>query len=749
MSDTKDITLSQDEKNEILKEYRKLLRYAEDRLQKGDKARIRRAFEMALEAHAGMRRKSGEPYIFHPIAVAQIASHEIGLGATGIICALLHDTVEDTDLTLEDIEIAFDKETAKIIDGLTKISGVFDLNSSIQAENFRKLLLTLTDDIRVILIKLADRLHNMRTMDSMARDKQLKIASETVFLYSPIAHRMGLYNIKTELEDLSMKYREPEMYKFIANKLNETKRSRARFINDFIQPLKEILDERGLRFEIAGRPKSIFSIWNKMKKQQVSFEEVYDLFAIRIILDSTQEMEKADCWNVYSVISDLYRPNPLRLRDWISNPKSNGYEALHTTVVGPKGKWVEVQIRTRRMHEIAEKGVAAHWKYKEGKSGDDNQEEDAAGIDRWLESVQALLKDKEENAIDVVNDFKMNLFSQEIYIFTPKGDLKRLPRNATALDFAYEIHSRIGDQCIGAKVNHKLVPLSHALKNGDQIEILTSKKQKPNEEWLNFVVTGKARNSIKRSLKEERRKIAEDGKDALDRKLKSLKINHTEENLWLLANFFKVESPLDVYYLVATNKNKLGEIKNLDAKGGQISLPKPKAEKQTIEEAVSKTLSKNAELLIMGENTNGIDYSFAQCCNPVPGDDVFGFITINDGIKVHRTNCPNAVQLMSKYSYRIIKTKWNDKHEVAYLTGIKINGIDSVGVISKVSEIITNNLQINMKSISFESKDGVYEGIIMLYVTNNEQLENVIRKMNAIDGVVSITRFEVEDEMLM
>jgi GTP diphosphokinase / guanosine-3',5'-bis(diphosphate) 3'-diphosphatase len=746
MSETLDITLTQDEKNQILKEYRKLLRFAEDRLQKGDKARIRRAFEMALEAHAGMRRKSGEPYIFHPIAVAQIVSHEIGLGATSIICGLLHDTVEDTDLTLEDIEIAFDKETAKIIDGLTKISGVFDLNSSIQAENFRKLLLTLTDDIRVILVKLADRLHNMRTMDSMARDKQLKIASETVFLYAPIAHRMGLYNIKTELEDLSMKYHEPEMYKLIANKLNETKRSRSRFINDFIQPLKENLESKGYNFEIAGRPKSIYSIWNKMKKKEVSFEEVYDLFAIRIILNSAQEDEKRDCWGVYSVISDLYRPNPLRLRDWISNPKSNGYEALHTTVVGPKGRWVEVQIRSRRMHEIAEKGVAAHWKYKEGSEETD---EEGAGIDQWLESVQSLLRDKEQNALDVVNDFKLNLFTHEIYIFTPKGDLKRLRRGSTALDFAYEIHSRIGDQCIGAKVNHKLVPLSHELKNGDQIEILTSKKQKPSEDWLNFVVTGKARNSIKRSLKEERRKIAEDGKDALDRKFKQLKINHTEDNLWILAHYFKLDSPLDVYYMFATNKNKLSDIKKLNVKGGQISLPKPAQSKQTIEEAVAKTLSKNAELLIMGESAEHIDYSFAQCCNPIPGDDVFGFITINDGIKVHRTNCPNAVQLMSKYSYRIVKTKWNNQHEVSFLTGIRISGIDSVGVISKVSDIITNNMHINMKSISFESKDGIYEGIIMLYVTNNEQLENVIKKMNAIEGVVSISRFEVEDESML
>lgn len=745
MSEMLDITLTDEEKSIIAKEYRKLLRSSEKKIKKGDKPRIRRALEMAIEAHAGMRRKSGEPYIYHPIAVAQIISEEIGLEATSIVCALLHDTVEDTDMTFEDVENAFDKETSKIIDGLTKISGVFDLNSSIQAENFRKLLLTLTDDIRVILIKLADRLHNMRTMDAMPKDKQLKISSETAFLYAPIAHRMGLYNIKTELEDLSMKYREPEMYKMIAKKLNETKRARTRYINDFINPLKEILNQKNHKFEIAGRPKSIHSIWTKMKKQEVGFEEVYDLFAIRIILDSKPSEEKSDCWGVYSIISDLYRPNPMRLRDWISNPKSNGYEALHTTVIGPKGKWVEVQIRSRRMHEVAEKGVAAHWKYKEG----DEFDEEQAAVDRWLSNVQDLLRDKDQNAIDLVNDFKLNLDNKEIYIFTPKGDLKRIRKGATALDFAYEIHSKIGDHCIGAKINHKLVPLSHELKNGDQIEILTSKKQRPNEDWLNFVITGKARNSVKRSLKESRRKIADEGKQVIERKFKQLKINHNEDNMWLLVNYYKVESPLDVYYLMTTNKNKLLDLKKFEVKGGQIILPKPKSVKESFEETVAKKLSKNAELIIMGESSDSIDYSMAKCCNPIPGDDVFGFITVSEGIKVHRTNCPNAVQLMSKYSYRIVKTKWNNKKEVAFLTGLKISGIDSVGVISKVSDIITNNMSINMKSISFESNDGVYEGIIMLYVTDSVQLEIVINKMLAIDGVESINRFEVEDDTML
>ena len=743
MSETKDITLSPLEKKEILKEYRRLLGNVQFNLRKRDRERIRQAFEMAIEYHAGMRRKSGEPYIFHPLAVARIVSEEIGLETTSIVCALLHDTIEDTELTLEDVENAFDKNTAKIINGLTKISGVFDLNSSIQAENFRKLLLTLTDDIRVILIKLADRLHNMRTLCSMPRDKQLKIASETDFLYAPIAHRMGLYKVKSELEDLSMKYREPEMYKFIAKKLNETKRSRNRYINNFITPLSDLFTKKKLNLEIYGRSKSIHSIWSKMKKQGVSFEEVYDLFAIRIIVDSPDAKEKSDCWNVYSIISDLYRPNPKRLRDWISNPKSNGYEALHTTVVGLKGKWVEVQIRSKRMHEIAEKGVAAHWKYKEG--GTVNSDD---GVDQWLASIQSLLNDKEQNALEMVNNFKMNLFSSEIFVFTPKGDLKRLRRDATALDFAYDVHSDIGNKCIGAKVNQKLVPLSYVLKTGDQIEILTSKKQKPNEDWLSFVVTGKAKNAVKKAINEELRFTAEDGKQILVRKFKQLKINAVDENFWTISNYFKLTSPLDLFVAISKNKIKFGDLKNLEVVHGIVKANRPKvqAKKDDFQETIAKTLSKNAELIIMGQSSDQLDYSFAPCCNPIPGDDVFGFITINDGIKIHRTTCPNSVQLMSKYSYRVVKTKWNNQRDVAFLSGLKLNGIDSMGVISQVSEIITNNLHINMKSISFESKDGIYEGKIMLYVTDSEQLEIVINQMKAIEGLVSITRFEVEED---
>lgn len=742
MAQSKYIDLSEDEKKVVVNEYRNLLRNAKGKLVPGDKEIIRKAFDLAMDAHRGVRRKSGEPYILHPLAVARIVSEEVGLGTVGIVCALLHDTVEDSDLTLEDIAYAFDDNVAKIIDGLTKISGVFDLKSSAQAENFRKLLITLTDDIRVVLIKLADRLHNMRTMGSMPKHKQLKISSETLFLYAPIAHRMGLYNIKTELEDLSMKYTEEDMYQHIAKKLNETKRVRSRFISNFIRPLKSVLAKKGFDFEIYGRPKSIHSIWNKMKNKGVAFEEVFDLFAIRIIINSPQHLEKDQCWGVYSTVTSFYRPNPSRLRDWISNPKSNGYEALHTTVMGPKGQWVEVQIRSKRMHEIAEKGVAAHWKYKEGQAVQED------GVDQWLQSIQSLLNDKDSNAIEVVNNFKANLFNREIYIFTPKGDLKRLKKGSTALDFAYEIHSAIGNKCLGAKVNHKLVPLSYALQTGDQVEIITSNKQKPNEDWLNFVATGKAKNSIKKALKDERREIAEMGRAQLERKFKALKINNTEENLWALASIVKLESPLDIFYEIGLDKRWLENLKKVNIVKGNIEkIKEAPAAKPTFEETITQGLTKNAELVIMGDSSNDLDYSFAKCCSPIPGDNVFGFITINDGIKIHRTNCPNAVQLMSKYSYRIIQTSWASKQKKAFLTGIKLNGIDGLGVVNHVSTAISNEMNINIKSITFESNDGVFEGTIMLYVTNINELEDLINNLNTLEGIISVHRFEVEDEV--
>jgi guanosine-3',5'-bis(diphosphate) 3'-pyrophosphohydrolase len=741
------INVFTDEENKAIeKEYRSIIRILKPRLISGEEKRIRLAFEMANDAHMGMRRKSGEPYIFHPIAVARICAEEIGLGATAVICGFLHDTVEDTEITLADIENSFDKNISKIIAGLTKISVEFDVNSSEQAENFRKLILTLTDDIRVILVKLADRLHNMRTMSEMPRHKQLRTASETSFLYAPIAHRMGLNIVKTELEDLALKYLEPEMYQFIKAKLNETKRSRTKYINNFIRPIKMVLDALELDYEIYGRPKSIHSIWNKMKNKQVSFEEVYDLFAIRIILNSSLLKEKSDCWTVYSIITDSYKPNPNRLRDWISNPKSNGYEALHTTVMGPGGRYVEVQIRSKRMHEVAEKGVAAHWKYK-GEDDDSPQEKENIGLDNWLKSVHSLLENADQNSLEMVNDFKMDLFNDEIFVFTPKGDLKRLNQGATILDFAYEIHSAIGNQCMGAKVNHKLVPLSFVLNTGDQIEILTSKKQKPSEDWLKFVVTSKAKSAIKKAVKESYRQIAEEGKVILDRKLKSLKVNHSEENLWTLATFFKVDSPLDVYHLIASDKSLVLRLKELDINAGIFTLEKSKDfKKQDFKEYREyKPIPKNAELILMGEDANFMEYSFATCCNPIPGDDVFGFISIGEGIKVHRTNCPNAVNMMSKYSYRIVKARWNTGTNKSFLTGIVLEGIDNVGVVSQVSAIITKNLEINMQSIAFVSKDGIYEGKINLYVTNQEELQLLMNELKALEGVVSVRRFEINE----
>jgi guanosine-3',5'-bis(diphosphate) 3'-pyrophosphohydrolase len=723
------------EKNEILKRYRALLRACKSTLQKGDKRMIRKAFDMALESHKDMRRKSGEPYIYHPIAVAQIAAEEIGLGTTSIVCALLHDVVEDTNMTLDDIEREFGKKVAMIIDGLTKISGVFDTNSSLQAENFRKMLLTLADDVRVILIKLADRLHNMRTMEFMPRDKQLKLSSETVYLYAPLAHRLGLYAIKSELEDLSMKYMEGETYQFIKNKLNEKKTEREKFIRDFIDPVKKVLEGQDLVADLFGRPKSIHSIWNKMKKKAIPFEEVYDLFAIRIILDSTPENEKADCWKAYSIVTDLYRPNPDRLRDWVSSPKANGYESLHTTVMGPRGQWVEVQIRTKRMNEIAEKGFAAHWKYKESSTD--------SGLDNWVQKVRDLLKSPDSNALDFLDDFKMNLFSDEIFIFTPKGALIQLPLNATALDFAFEIHTGVGASCIGAKVNHKLVPLNYKLQNGDQVEIITSSKQSPKEDWLNIVVTAKAKAKIKSALKEEKRKVAEDGKEILERKLKSLKITYNSENIHKLSYYFKLPSVQDLFYNIAQGTLDMKDLKEYQASEKVIeNKPQDKIETEQVHSLLRSIKAKDSDILLIGEDMQKIDYKLANCCNPIPGDDVFGFVTVGDGIKIHRTNCPNAAKLMSNYGYRIIKARWTHQQELAFLTGLRITGIDDVGLINQLTTVISNDFKVNIRSITVDSDNGIFEGSIMVYVNDTEHLENLIKKLKTVKGITDVSRFD-------
>lgn len=721
------------ENKEIRRRYRALLRACKPTLQRGDKQTIRKAFDMALEYHKDMRRKSGEPYIYHPIAVAQISAEEIGLGTTSIVCALLHDVVEDTDVTLEDVEREFGKKVARIIDGLTKISGIFGTNNSIQAENFRKMLLTLADDVRVILIKLADRLHNMRTMDFMPRDKQLKIASETTYLYAPLAHRLGLYAIKSELEDLAMKYLDPDTYKFIAGKLNEKKAERERYIKDFVQPIQEILTEQGIQAEVFGRPKSIFSIWNKMRKKSIPFEEVYDLFAIRIIIDTALENEKAECWKAYSIVTDLYRPNPDRLRDWVSSPKANGYESLHTTVMGGKGQWVEVQIRSNRMNEIAEKGFAAHWKYKESNSD--------SGLDQWIQKVRELLNSPEQNALDFLDDFKMNLFSDEIFIFTPKGSLIQLPYGATALDFAFEIHTDLGASCIGAKVNHKLVPLSHQLQNGDQVEIITSSKQSPKEDWLSFVVTAKARSKIKSALKEEKRRVAEEGKEILERKLKSLKITYNTDNLNKLSNYFKYSSSQDLFYNFAKGVIDMKDLREFVASEKTTEQHQSQFNSH-VAGLVEKINNKEQETLLIGEEFQKIDYTLSACCNPIPGDDVFGFVTVNEGIKIHRTNCPNASKLMANYGYRIIKARWTSQKEVAFLTGLQIVGIDDVGLVNKITTVISQEFKINIRSITISSNEGIFEGCIMVFVNDTQQLERLLENLKEIKGITSVTRFD-------
>lgn len=731
----------EEEKKEILRQYRGLLRALKPKLKPGDKELLRNAFEMAVDAHKTMRRKSGEPYILHPLAVAKICVEEIGLGIRSTLCALLHDTVEDTDITLEDIQREFGVEVAKIVDGLTKISTVMDTNSTQQAENFKKILLTLTDDPRVILIKLADRLHNMRTLDSMKREKQLKISSETVYVYAPLAHRMGLYNIKTEMEDLAMKYMEPDAYRYIAQKLNDTKRERTKYINDFIRPIKEKLEKADFNFEIYGRPKSIHSISSKMKKKGVGFEEVYDLFAIRIIVNSSVEKEKEDCWKVYSIITDEYTPSPERLRDWLSNPKSNGYEALHTTVMGPQGKWVEVQIRTKRMNEIAEKGLAAHWKYKEGR-------DDESRFDKWFHQIREALGNQDENSIDFLQDFKTSFLAEEIYVYTPKGEVRMLPVGATALDFAFSVHTQVGSTCIGAKVNHKLVPISYKLRSGDQVEIITSAKQKPNIEWLNFVVTSKARSKIKDVLKEEKRKVADEGKYTLQRKLEGMGATMSQANLEELANFYKTGSSLDLLYDIAIKKIDLKELKDFTTAGEKLIPPKvikPAVEEKHPAEVGQKSYNKKeAELVIFGESSDKIQYTLANCCKPIPGDDVFGFVTTGEGLKIHRTNCPNAARLMANYGHRVVKTKWAKNKEISFLTGLKIVGLDDVGVIHKITNLISGEMKFNISAMTIEAKEGIFEGNVKVFVHDKEELDELVERLIQLPGIERVDRYDTE-----
>ncbi|MDH4093015.1 MAG: bifunctional (p)ppGpp synthetase/guanosine-3',5'-bis(diphosphate) 3'-pyrophosphohydrolase, partial [Cyclobacteriaceae bacterium] len=719
----------------------KLLRKAKPILNDGDAKLIKKAFTISLEAHKDMRRKSGEPYIFHPLAVAEICVEEIGLGTTAIIAALMHDVVEDTDIELADIERMFGKKITRIIDGLTKIRGVFEYGTSQQAENFRKMLFTLSEDVRVILIKLADRLHNMRTLESMPRNKQLKVANETIYLYAPLAHRLGLNAIKTELEDLYLRFTDNSVYDSIVEKIDATRSARTKFIRQFMVPIGEELDKLKIEYEIKGRPKSVYSIYNKMLKQNIPFEEVFDLFAIRIILDAPLDHEKALCWQVYSIVTDYYTPNPDRLRDWISTPKSNGYESLHTTVMSKNGQWVEVQIRTKRMDEIAEKGYAAHWKYK------DSSATAESNLEKWLARVRDLLEQNNRSALDFVDDFRGNLFSEEVFVFTPKGELKTLPYGATALDFAFDIHTQVGSKCIGAKVNNKLVPINYVLKNGDQIEILTSQKQKPHEDWLRFVVSSKAKARIKDELKEDKRKVADEGKELLTRKLRQLKEEPSQQLLEQMREYFKVPANFELYYRIGRGFISVPDIKKF-VENKPVQRGRSKAAPQTeksLEQEITQMKGRYSDILLIGEDMDVVDYKLAKCCTPIPGDDVFGFVSANEGIKIHRTNCKNAPELLSQHGNRVVKAKWTSQHEVAFLTGLKILGTDRVGLINDVTKIISEELKVNMSSMSIHTDYGIFEGEIMLYVNDTRHLEQLISKLRGVEGVEKVSRFDSKE----
>jgi GTP pyrophosphokinase len=726
----------------ITKAYKELLKVSYTTLTLDDKKLIRKAFEVAMDGHKNQRRKSGEAYIFHPLAVAKIVAQEIGLDATSIAAALLHDVVEDSkDYTIENIEELFGKTVATIVDGLTKISSLSkekDMSASLQAENFRKMLLTLNDDVRVIIIKIADRLHNMQTMDAMRPDKQEKIASETLYIYAPLAHRIGLYNIKTKLEDLGLKYTDPAVYNDIFNKLKESKEEQDLYIAQFNEVIKNSLDKEHLTYTIKGRTKSIFSIRRKMQKQGVSFDEVYDKFAVRIIYESEPSNEKFLAWKIYSIVTDHFRPNPIRLRDWISSPKSTGYEALHITVMGPKGRWVEVQIRSERMNEIAEKGYAAHYKYKQEGEKEDNLED-------WINKLQEALENPETNAVDFVEQFKLNLYSKEIFVFTPTGELKSLPKGATPLDFAFNIHTEIGMKTRGAKVNGKLVPLSHVLQSGDQVDILTSEIAKPNPNWLDYATTARARSKIKSALREDKKRLGEEGKEILRRKLKQLKITLNEASTNELVNFFKLKTSLDLFYRVGIGSIDNNMLKDYASSRSNVLMTYIKSKisrkNQLKKEEIEKEeITSNYDSLVFGKEEEKLDYKLSSCCNPIPGDEVFGFLTVSEGIKIHKKTCPNALSLHSNYAYRIMPAKWVDSSQQEFLAQITISGIDQMGLVNEITKIISGNMHVNMKSISFESDGGLFSGKINLVVKNNTLLKKLLEKLKKINGIDKVTR---------
>ncbi len=727
----------EEENKEIAKRYKNLLKETYQTLSRSDKLLIRKAFNLSVEAHSNQRRKTGEPYIFHPISVAKIVANEIGLGAVSIVAALLHDVVEDTKYTISDIEQLFGETVARIVSGLTKISSLKkDKDHSIQAENFRKMLLTLHDDVRVILIKVADRLHNMQTMDAMPAHKQVKIASETLYIYAPLAHRLGLYNIKTELEDLGLKYTEPDVYNDIVSKISESKEDQDNYIKTFEKILNKGLSRESFNYKIKGRFKSIFSIRRKMRKQNVSFDEVYDKFAIRIIYEPTSKDEKFDAWKIYSIVTDYFKPNPSRLRDWISQPKSTGYEALHITVVGPEAKWVEVQIRSNRMDEIAEKGYAAHFKYKQGTENEN-------GLDGWLNLLKETLENQSINAVDFVEDFKLNLYAKEIYVFTPNGDLKSLPKGASALDFAFSIHTDIGLKCRGVKVNGKLVPLSHELSSGDQIEVFTTSNNKPNARWLDFVITARARTKIKSALKEQEKKIAEEGKAILVRKLRHLKINFDEKLLNELVVFFKLKTSFDLFFRVGTGAIDNSQLKNFVSQRNNmiINFFKKRLTRTPSKELINKEeVSTKYDGLVFGQEEEKLDFTSSKCCKPIPGDKVFGFITINEGIKIHKKDCPNSISLQSNYAYRVIKAKWIDSTNQEFKAILKLSGEDNKGIVNNLTKIISNTMDVFIHSINIAGNEGIFDGKLSISVKNRTQLNKLIERIKKVEGIKKVER---------
>ena len=736
------VAINEDELKQVRAKFDVLLKLMEQSLQDEDRILVEKAYDMAVDAHKYQRRKSGEPYIFHPIEVARICFEEIGLGPTAVVCALLHDVVEDTPVTLQEITETFGPKVSVIVDGLTKLDGTYNTDDveSPQAENFKKVLSTLVVDVRVVLIKMADRLHNLRTIDAQPKHKQLKIAAETEYIYTPLAHRLGLYNIKTEFQDICLKITDPEMYQEISHKLSDSDQARNEYIAEFIKPLKEELQHLGAPFRVLGRSKAISSIYSKIKNNNVTFEEIFDIFAVRIIIDVPIEKEKSYCWQIYSIITDVYKPIPERLKDWVTTPKGNGYESLHTTVVGPKGRYVEVQIRTDRMDEIAEKGFAAHWKYK----GIKKQEN---VYDNWLDNIREILEAKHANAMDFVNDFKTNLFSEEVYVYTPKGDMRIVPKGATALDFAFEIHTDVGYHAAAIKVNNKLVPMGYKLNNGDQVQVITNKNQKPNEDWLKMVVTGKARSKIRSAMKEERRKIGEYGKEALERKLKNLKLDF-EENVDIIAKQLGFRNRVDFYYALTQEDVRISDIKNYTIENGKIVFKKDEDEEvkiAPIDEELKKiqrpAKANRSNILVNGEPGDMYQYSLATCCNPVQGDDIFAYLTTKDGLKIHRTSCSNATHILANYGYRVLKADWEGRVSNNFVVELLVTGVDSgPGVIQMLTNELSNKLGINIKSFSIEGREGFFEGRIGIVVLNKDQLNLVVQSLERLPGISSVIR---------